>query len=242
MRAKTVSSGLAGVAICLVLAHAASATPLAGLTESVWHGIAATDYAPTSADISNEEAKLQAVSPAYTFIKTVDGFNYAGSNTIGAFFGADATGTLAANDTTGPTSFAFDSHGFLNVATAGNYTFSLGDTFNAVDDAAQITVVGGVVAQQNFQAGLGNYVTTLYLQAGYTAFDLFYFQQGGGYNLASTITGPNGAPAKFVQAAVSVPEPGTLASFVLALGVVGLAFVRQFASFALLKQEPVSPG
>ncbi len=225
-----------------MLANAASATPLAGLTESVWHSVPATDYAPTSADISNEEAKLQVVSPAYTFINTVDGFNYAGGSTIGAFFGADATGTVAANDTTGPSSFAFDSHGYLNVATAGNYTFSLGDAYNAVDDAAQITVGSSVVAQQNFQAGLGNYVTTLYLNAGYTAFDFFYFQQGGGYSLASSITGPSGAPAQFVQSAVSVPEPGTLASFVLALGVVGLAVVRQFASFARPGRELVSPG
>ena len=242
MRAKTLPYGLAGFAVCLLLAHAASATPLAGLTESVWHGVPGTDYVPTSADISSEEAKLQAVSPAYTFVNTVDGFNYAGGSTIGAFFGADATGTAAASDTSGPSSFALDANGYLNVTTAGNYTFNLGSAYNTVDDAAQITVGGSVVAQQNFQAGLGNYVTTMYLNIGYTAFDLFYFQQGGGYRLASSITGPGGVAPQYVQNSVSVPEPGTLASFVLALGVVGLALVRQFAGFALPKRDQVSTG
>ncbi len=239
MRART---SIAGLALCLLLAHPAAAIPLAGLTESVWHTIPGTDYAPTSADISNEQARLQAISPAYSFINTVDGFNYSGGSTIGAFFGADATGTAAANDTTGPSFFAFDARGYLNVTTAGNYTFNLGSSSNAVDDAAQISVGGSVVAQQNFQAGLGNYVTTMYLNIGYTAFDLFYFQQGGGYNLATSITGPGGMPAKYVQTAISVPEPGTLATFLLALGVVGLALVRQFAGFALPKQSLAGPG
>ena len=234
MRAETLSSGLAGVAVCLVLAQAASATPLAGLTESVSHGITATDYAPASVGASDEELKLQAVSPAYTFANRVDGFSHAG----GSMIGADATGTLAASDTTGLTSF--DPYGDRNVAKAGNNTSNLGNAYEAVDDAAQFTDIS-VVAPQNFQAGLGKDVTTMYLKAGYTA-NLFSFQQGGDYHLASAITGPSGAPAQFAQSAVSVPEPGTLASFVLALGVVGLAFVRQFASFALPKQDQTSPG
>ncbi len=217
---------LAAIAIAALATSGASAFAAEGLTESVWHGIPEYDFTPNAADITSEQVWAAANAPAYTFINTVDGFNYSNSNfgggapTVAAWFGSDAAGA-AQNDTTNPYNgfFAFDASGYIYAPVAGSYTFSLGDTYNQIDDAARVTVDGVVVAEQNFAAGLSDYSDTLALSAGYHSFDLFYFQTQYGYGLGLTAAGPNGA---IHYTTTAVPEPTTWA--MLTLGFAGLGF------------------
>jgi hypothetical protein len=113
---------LAAIAIGALALSTVSALAGQGLTQSVWHDIPYYDFVPTAADITGEQAWAAANTPAYTFLNTVDSFNYANSNaglgsgapTIAAFFGADAAGA-ALTDTTNPNSgyFAFDAIGYI---------------------------------------------------------------------------------------------------------------------------------
>ena len=187
----------------------ASATP--GLTESVWHNIPAYSGAPTSADITTEQTYTASTAAAYTFVNTNDSFNYTTQkSTIGAWFGKDAAGA-ALTDTNSTNSFAFDASGYIYVPVAGTYTFNLGNTFNQVDDAARITVDGTVEAEQDYYGTLMQYKGAVNLAAGYHAFDLFYLQTGGGFNLVETMTNPSGGALVFTTNAVAVPEPSTWA-------------------------------
>jgi len=176
---------LAAFAVALTL-PADSALAAQGLTESVWRNIPEYDYAPTPQDITKEQTWSAANAPAYSFLNSVDGFNYGSDNaqTIAGWFGADAAGA-ALNDANAPGDgyFAFDASGYIFAPVAGTYTFDLGATFNQVDDAARVTVDGQIVAEQNFQATYADYSDAVYLTAGYHAFDLFYFQTQGGYGL-----------------------------------------------------------
>jgi hypothetical protein len=187
---------------------------------------------PTQADITLEQAYLAATPSAYSFINSVDGFNYGGNNasTIGQWFGADAAGA-ALNDTYGLNYFAFDATGTIYVPTAGTYFFNLGNTGNQVDDAARITVDGAIVAEQNFQGDFSDYSDTITLSAGYHSYDLFYFETEGGYSLDVTQTGPDGGPIDFVTA-ISASEPASLAVFAIGLASLGLARRRIGRSLA----------
>ncbi len=215
---------LAAAALGFAATAARAQTP--GLTEGVWHNIPEFDGSPTDTTINEEQAYIAGNAAAYDFTNTGDSFNYGGNNasTIAQWFGSDASGA-AVNDSNSPAYFAFNAVGYIYVTTAGDYTFNLGNTFNAVDDAARIIVDGNVVAEQNYQATVANYSDTLLLSAGYHAFDFFYFQTSGGFGLTSSITGPNGEAVDFTTDAPALPEPGSLA--LLAMGIPALACIRR---------------
>jgi hypothetical protein len=207
-------------------ATAARAQQTPGLTEGVWHNIPEYARTPTDTIINEEQAYIADTAAAYDFTNTGDSFSYGANNasTIAQWFGTDASGA-ASGDTNSPAYFAFNAVGYIYVTTAGDYTFNLGNTFNAVDDAARITVDGNVVAEQNFQATMPNYSDTLLLSAGYHTFDFFYFQTVGGFGLTSSVTGPNGEAVDFTTNDPALPEPGSLA--LLAMGIPALACIRR---------------
>lgn len=215
----------------------ADASPAAaseiGLTESVYHGIPEYAGTPTGTTITQEQQYAASVTPAYTFTNTRDGFNYVGNvtgQTVSQFFGADAAGA-ALSDTSATQSFAFDAHGFIYAPTAGIYTFDLGNTFNNIDDAARVTVDGSVVAEQNFTAQLSPYNAQIDLTAGYHAFDLFYFQTAGGWNLGTNFSGPSASAIAFVTSSANpVPEPRDLT--LMAVGLLAL--------YRVTKRRPIT--
>jgi hypothetical protein len=194
------------------------------LTETVWHTAYEYDYTPTQADVTSEKSYLEQQTAAYSFINTGDKFNYGANDatTLAQWFGEDAAGAALA-DTHGTTYFGFNAVGYIYVPTAGNYTFNLGNSTNKVDDAARITVGGNIVAEQNFAGAFSDYQSTVYLNVGFHAYDLFYFQTGGGFGLTVSETGPDGSVIDFLTTAF-LPEPASFA--MVAVGMAALGMIR----------------
>jgi hypothetical protein len=205
-----------------MMATAVGAAPTEGLVAKVYHGIPSTDYFPTDADISFEQAYAASATPDVTFINTNDSFQYSnprpyvnGATTTMEFLGADAAGAelldTASNDFT-----AIDQKGGVVISQPGDYTFS----FDSADDAARAYVSGALVAEQDFNTDLsGPSQTTLTLAAGTYAFDLFSFQQGGDAFVHFGVQGPGA-----VSYVTSVPEPTVWSFMILGFGAAGAAF------------------
>jgi MYXO-CTERM domain-containing protein len=218
---RSLISGIAALTMALV---GLTTQARADLIQTVWHGIPFYQFAPDSNTIDQERAWVNANPAAYSFVNSALTFNYNNSaSTIAQYFAADAAGA-ALMDTSSPSYFAFTATGYIYAPTAGSYTFSLGNTFNQVDDAARVSVNGVMVVQQNFQGGLTPYNASLNLAQGYHSFELFGFQTFGGYDLSFSSSGPGGAAVQYVSSA-SVPSPGALA--LLGLGLLGLGALRR---------------
>jgi hypothetical protein len=208
-----------GAVALLATAARAAPTPTEGLVAKVYQGIPSTDYFPTDADISFEQAYAASATPDVTFINTNDSFQYSnprpyanGATTTMEFLGADAAGPelldTASNDLT-----AIDQKGGVVISQAGDYTFS----FDSADDAARAYVSGALVAEQDFNTDLsGPSQTVLTLAAGTYAFELFSFQQGGDAFVHFGVQGPG-----TVSYVTSVPEPAVWSLMMLGFGVAG---------------------
>jgi hypothetical protein len=93
--------------------------------------------------------------------------------------------------------FSAEMQAYFLVPTTGEYTFSTGS-----DDGSVLFIDGQMVVNNDFFQGYTVRQGTVDLTAGYHAFDLQYFQGGGGSSLTM------GVPAG-VAIAGETPEPGT---------------------------------
>ena len=238
------------VMLAMVLATGGTANAGPGLSIAVYDGSALvpgyTGGAPTDAVVTSQINIMRGEQPTYTFIETSPSFLYGdGSgvpNTVAGFFGAAAAGTRAASDTTAANGgfFGFIATGFINVATAGSYTFSLPPRTNSTtspgsDDAVRVLVDASTVAELNYVNGLSPHSTTETLSAGFHSFALYYFQTGGGSDIDYRATGPGGSTVSYTTTATGVPEPASLGLFSLALA--GLSVTRRSSN----KKRAASP-
>ena len=232
MKANRKALWAALASVIVMTAQSSFANPT-GLNESVWHGIPEYQTTPSSSTIAQEMTYIDNTPAAYTFVNTVDGFNYGknDASTIGQWFGADASGA-ALTDNNSLSYFAFNAVGYFYAPTAGSYTFDLGDTFNQVDDAASISIDGSLLVEQNYADQLSPYDATVTLSAGEHSFDLFYFQTGGGYSLDVGLTGPGGAPISFTtteSGGSSVPDSSGFSVVLIAMASVLVFRSRRIA-------------
>jgi hypothetical protein len=230
-----------------------------GLVGTVWHvplsgGAGSGQYGipspfntpPVYANVANVETYINSGSytsstsgAAYTlpsasetFLNTANTFNYnGGSAPTFAYLGTDASGA-AKYDANRWYSSIVDQMGYIKVASAGTYTF----TMSAADDAAEV-FVGGTGITPSGNAGTGTPVVALgydsnfspppagaipssygtasvsFSSAGYYPIEIMNYQQGGGANLKFSATGASGAAATYytttamANSVTSIPVP-----------------------------------
>ena len=219
------------LALAMGVALAASGVPasaqVVGLTERVWDAGNFPDYQSgviKDATITQELAWANANTPTYTFTNTSDKFQYGTTGaTVAKWFSNDAAGT-AKNDNYNPANgyFGFDASGYIDVSTAGNYTFNLSN----IDDMARVTVDGTEVVEASVDGNITSNPGVRYLSAGYHSIDIFYYQVCCGFGFDYNATGPGGVAAVYTLTGGvtgGVPEPSTWA--MLLLGAVALLFV-----------------
>ncbi len=125
-----------------------------------------------------------------------------------------------------------DQQGYIDIATAGTYTFNMA----GADDAAEVYIGGNgtigsgtaIVANgySNFSGDFSSTVTTnavTFSTPGLYNFELFYYQGYGGQSLNFTVTPPNGVAAPTYYAAVPAPASSSLC----AVGAMGLLLLRR---------------
>ena len=235
--------GTAGVlATVLAFSGVANATP--GLSIAVYDGSALVPAygggAPSEAVVSNEISIMAGEQPTYTFIEASPSFFYGDQSgvpsTVANFFGSAAAGTLAANDTNAANGgfFGFIATGYIDVTTAGLYTFNLpprtnGTTSPGSDDAVRVVVDGNTVAELNYVNAASPQSTTETLSVGYHSITIDYFQTGGGSDINYQATGPSGSAIAYTTSATgtTIPEPASSGPFALALACLGMARWRR---------------
>jgi hypothetical protein len=125
-----------------------------------------------------------------------------------------------------------DQQGYIDIATAGKYTFEMA----GADDAAEVYIGGnGTIgsgtaivanAYTNFSGDFPSTATTstvTFSTPGLYNFELFYYQGYGGQGLNFTVTPPTGIAAPTYYAAV--PEPASLG--LCTVGALGLLLLRK---------------
>ena len=236
-----------GIAVLLatVLATSGAARASAGLSIAVYEGSALVPPygggAPSDAVVTTEINIMKSEQPTYTFIEAAPSFLYgdgmSGVSDVANFFGSAAAGSLAASDTHAANGnyFGFIASGYVDVTTAGSYTFKLPPRTNSTtspgsDDAVRVVVDGSTVAELNYGSGLSPQSTTETLAVGYHSFTLDYFQTGGGADINYQATGPGGSTVAYTTSAIvaAVPEPASLGLF--ALAVAGFVATRRRGS------------
>ena len=202
-----------------------------GLVGTVWHvplsgGAGSGQYglpvafgpAPSLADVATMEGYINSGSsyntksattytlpgPSETFLNTTDSFKYnGGSVPTFAYLGTDASGA-AKYDANSWFSAIVDQMGYIKIASAGTYNF----TMTQADDAGAV-FVGGTGITPSGNAGSGTQVVTLgydsgfatptippadgtasvsFSSAGYYPIEIMNYQQGGGANLGFSAT------------------------------------------------------
>lgn len=159
-------------------------------------------------------------TPAYSFVNSLDGFQYSDTTTIASFFGADAAGA-AQTDTNAASSVSFTASGDLDVLTPGVYTFKF-----YADDSASISLDGTQILHGSWQNGWVSQDETL--SAGDHPFQLSYVAEGTPNGFSYGLTGPDGASGfDYVTSVSAVPEPSTWAMAIVGLGLAGAMLRRR---------------
>ena len=128
-----------------------------------------------------------------------------------------------------PVAYNVDQQGYIDIATAGTYTFNMA----GADDAAEVYLGGNgsvgsgtAIVAYGYTGTLGTAANTsavTFSSPGLYNFELFYYQGYGGQKFNLTVTPPNGGAAPTYYAAV--PEPASLGLF--AVGAMGLLLLRR---------------
>jgi hypothetical protein len=215
----TIRSNLFVAAAALALAMAAGAAR-AGMIETVYHNVpGATLDSGLSGDVTALQTYMAGVTPDDTFVNDACTFQYSGggSNTQN-YLAADGANTT---DTAGIGTTIFDANGYLNITTAGDYTFNVVSS----DDAAEVFLNGAPIAFSNIFNRASAYPTsaTETLAVGSYPFEVLHWQNWGGASLNLAISGPDTVT---YTTAAPAPEPASLA--LLALGGI-LCFSRRRA-------------
>jgi uncharacterized protein YaiE (UPF0345 family) len=149
-------------------------------------------------------ASYPAVRPGDTFVGSIPTTNL----NYGTLYGGGNWFPFGVHD-----QFVAQMQGYFDVATSGLYTFS-----TSSDDGSWLVIDGAMVVDNGFFQGFTQRSGTVFLTAGRHAFDLQFFQGGGGAGLDL------GVPPGVTIAAL--PEPGTLGFVAIALtvGYVGKRF------------------
>ena len=212
-----------------------------GLVGTVWHTGSGTYAMPPGAngrgtygnlpDVSDVETFINSGSynspttggiytlpaPAETFLNTADTFNYNGGGVpASGFLGKDSAGAALYDGNPWNNSIV-DQMGYIKIASAGTYTFTL----TQADDASAV-YIGGTGITPTGNAGTGTQVVALgydsnyptgdpvgsnhppvypasdgtaavtFSSAGYYPIEIMNYQQGGGANLSFSVTAPTG--------------------------------------------------
>ena len=208
-----------------------------GLVGTIWHvlpndGAGSGQYGlpaaanPTLVDATNMETYISTGSytdsstgvkytlpaPSETFLNTKDTFSYVSPYAEASFvptsnfLGADAAGA-AAVDQSAWTNSIIDQMGYIKIASAGTYSFSLANG----DDVATV-FVGGTGITPSGNAGSGtqlvaasydntkiptsNYTASVtFGSAGYYPIEIMNYQEGGGAGMNLSVTAPSGGTA-----------------------------------------------
>ncbi|THD60615.1 PEPxxWA-CTERM sorting domain-containing protein [Phenylobacterium sp.] len=210
-------------AIALAAAGASGAAQAAtGLTDSVYHNTPFFGSQATEANLNAAQAYVATAAPDYTFTNTATTFSYGFANgyTVADFLGADGAGvTAVGSDTQGVNLTAFVATGTINVSAPGTYTFSL----PSADDGARVFVGGQLIAEQNFQNGVGldSASSGTVNLTGPESFELFYYQLGGNADLSFSLTGPGAVSYTTNPVPNGVPEPATWMMMLIGFGGLG---------------------
>lgn len=187
-------ASLGAVLATSTIAHAA-----VGLTQTVYYNTTAQG------------------APAYSFVNSNDAFQYSSDDSISSFFGADAAGA-ATTDATPVDGVSFTASGFVDVLTAGTYTFKF-----YADDYASLTLDGSQIADGHWYSGWRTVDETL--GVGYHPIALTYVANGTPNGLSYSLTGPG---FEYVTTSLpAVPEPSTWALAVVGLGLAGATLRRR---------------
>ena len=237
-----------------------------GLVGTVWHTGSGTYAMPPGAygkgtygnlpDVSDVETFINSGSynspttgatytlptPSETFLNTADTFNYNGGGVpTSGFLGKDSAGAALFDGNPWSNSIV-DQMGYIKIASAGTYTFTL----TQADDASAV-YIGGTGITPTGNAGTGTQVVALgydsnypsgdpvgsnnppvypvsdgtanvtFSSAGYYPIEIMNYQQGGGANLSFSVTASTGGttPTFWTTSSVAsgvTPAPTATAS------------------------------
>ena len=148
-------------------------------------------------------------------------------DTLSSFLGVpNGYTTGLSSDFNGLNNHALFLDGYLNIATAGNYTLG---TFS--DDASYLYLDGNLIVDNRNDHSLVNATGSVFLTAGAHALRIFQEENGGGTGLtayfrkaddSNTALGGN-----FLSTTAGVPEPAAWGLMIGGFGVVGAASRRR---------------
>ncbi len=196
--------------------------PTSGPAGSGYYGIPTpTNSSPMLSDVANVESFISNGSlsdsttgvttklppAAETFLNTATTFNYNGGEyPTSLYLGADSAGAAQVDGAPWASSIV-DQMGYIKIASAGTYTFSM-----PVADDAGTVFVGGTGITPTGNAGTGTQIvatsyngtsipaadgtaTVSFSSAGYYPIEVMNYQQGGGANFKFSVTAPTGGTA-----------------------------------------------
>lgn len=174
---------------------------------------------------ANAESAIVGSTPTATFVATTICYpscdNTASDSTsLSSFLGTNATG-LSPNTVNNLDNHVLTLTGYLNIAAAGTYTFSLGS-----DDGSKL-VIDGVTLSNDGDHAFNTVSLDYTLSAGQHTISILQFEDVGATGLTVKINGA--ALDSSILQTTPVPEPETWALFSAAIGVMGVAVRRRRA-------------